>query len=169
MVMPKSQKYRFFMRNRAYRFLYLLFIIVFALYPILDAYSDSLNPSLPVANDIDDDHSDDDHGCNHGSFHALQHMVQGYHHFNSVFWSHPANTLIPLYCADCDTDEWRAKYSVARCTFTGRASPQHFGIADISAHGPPLSNQHSALSPTQLIKSLQSCRLLSSDNSPPVM
>lgn len=120
--MQKSRKYWILRRKKAYKFLLLLFVAVFAAYPVLDAYSDAFNSSLPAVNEIDDDPGDD-----HVSFHTVKHASHDYYSSGHVVF-------------------------LAATAISGLS----YLITNAPAH-------------VQGIKSLQSCRPLSSDLSPPVL
>ncbi|HEX9019624.1 MAG TPA: hypothetical protein VF903_00010 [Nitrospirota bacterium] len=68
--MLKINRYSKSSKGRLYKFFYLLFVAVFAAYPVLDAHLDAVNSSLPgslsAANDMDDDG-----GKDHVLFHAV--------------------------------------------------------------------------------------------------
>jgi hypothetical protein len=81
--MLNKNEYCYLLQSRLYRLLFLLFLVLFTIYPILDAYADSFN-CAPANMDVVDD-----------SFNASELMSRGHHTstpFNGLFL--PVSALV---------------------------------------------------------------------------
>lgn len=87
--MLKFNAYPKLLKNLICRFLFLLLISVFAIYPVLDACADSFNSSI-VLNDMDDD-GGDDHD-------AVQHAAQDCHAACIALFHQASAAYAPVLC-----------------------------------------------------------------------
>jgi hypothetical protein len=88
--MLKFDVYSELLKHQICRILFLLFLSCFAIYPILDAFADSLNSSL-VENNIDDDSVGDDN-----AFHVFKDPSQNYHATGIVLFHQTSTTCHPV-------------------------------------------------------------------------